>query len=149
MDEAIEHCRAGASIWKWAGNDSTNDPDIVLACSGNEVTTEVIAAAQLLKKMLPILKTRVINVTDLMILETEGLHPHGLNQDMFDALFTKDKVTLLNHLHFNFLSLWYTTSMDTPLLFNSSFSTDLILIDSRFSDMMKKELLLLLSICWS
>jgi len=97
LEEAADHCRTGASIWKWAGNEEHGKiPDVVLACSGNEVTTETIAAAQLLKRHLPCLKTRVVNVTDLMILETEGLHPHGLSDDLFDALFTKDRPIIFN-----------------------------------------------------
>jgi xylulose-5-phosphate/fructose-6-phosphate phosphoketolase len=95
MEEAIEHCRVGVSAWAWAGNGS-EDPDVVLACSGNEVTTEVIAAAQLLKKHLPQLKTRVVNVSDIMILEAAGNHPHGLSENLFHAYFTKDKPVIFN-----------------------------------------------------
>jgi len=97
MDEAIEHCRAGASIWKWAGTEDVNsEPDVVLVGIGNETTTEVIAAAQLLKKHIPEMKVRVVNVTDLMILEVESKHPHGLTDTMFHTLFTETKPCIIN-----------------------------------------------------
>jgi xylulose-5-phosphate/fructose-6-phosphate phosphoketolase len=96
MEEAIDHCRVGVSIWKWAGSDDDNNPDVVLCASGNEVTTEVVAAAQILKKIMPQLKIRVVNVTDLMIFETEGKHPHGLSEVLFNAYFTPDKPVIYN-----------------------------------------------------
>lgn len=98
MEEAVEHCRAGASIWKWAGNETnySRDPDIVLVGCGNETTTEVIAAAQLLKKHCPTMIIRVVNITDLMILELDSCHPHGLTCELFHALFTKDKPVIMN-----------------------------------------------------
>jgi xylulose-5-phosphate/fructose-6-phosphate phosphoketolase len=97
MEEANDHCRAGASIWKWAGNEKDGrEPDLVLACSGNEVTTETIAAAQLLKSLYPDISVRVVNVTDLMVLHTGIHHPHGLSDDLFNALFTRDKPVIYN-----------------------------------------------------
>jgi xylulose-5-phosphate/fructose-6-phosphate phosphoketolase len=97
MKEAVEHCRAGASVWKWAGSEDTiGEPDVVLVGIGNEVTTEVVAAAQLLKKFVPAMKVRVVNITDLMILEQAGKHPHGLTDTMFNALFTTDKPVVIN-----------------------------------------------------
>ncbi len=96
MDEAIEHCRAGASIWKWASIDDGVDPDVVLVGFSDIMTVEVLAAAQLLREEVPTLRVRVVNITDLLVLESDSLHPHGLNQDMFDALFTKDCPVIFN-----------------------------------------------------
>lgn len=89
MAEAEEHCARGASIWKWAGtDDGSRDPDIVLASAGDVVTLEVIAAAQILKERLPDLKTRVVNVVDLMTLRRPSDHPHGMDERYFRELFT-------------------------------------------------------------
>ncbi|GLB40227.1 putative D-xylulose 5-phosphate/D-fructose 6-phosphate phosphoketolase [Lyophyllum shimeji] len=96
-EEANKHCIAGASVWKFASVDDGVDPDVVLVGIGVEVTFEVIAAAALLRKELPALRVRVVNVTDLMILSPSGTHPHALSRDAFDALFTKDR-----HVHFNY-----------------------------------------------
>jgi len=97
MEEAVKHCRTGASIWEWAGNEEENcEPDVVLVGIGNETTTEVIAAAQWLKKHVPSMKIRVVNVTDLMIFEIESEHPHGLTDSMFHALFTESKPCIIN-----------------------------------------------------
>ena len=90
MDEAIAHCTRGLGIWPWAGN-SDGEPDVVLACAGDTPTLETIAAADLLRTRLPELKVRVINVVDLMRLEPDTEHPHGLSDRDFDALFTVDK----------------------------------------------------------
>ena len=97
VEEAESHCRAGASVWKFASVDDGLDPDVVLVGIGAELMFEVVAAAALLRKMAPYLRVRVVNVTDLMILESEGTHPHALSHDDFDALFTPDRV-----IHFNF-----------------------------------------------
>ena len=92
MDEAIAHCTRGLGIWPWAGSgDWQGEPDVVLACAGDTPTLEVIAAADLLRTHLPELKVRVINVVDLMRLEPETEHPHGLSDRDFDALFTMDR----------------------------------------------------------
>ncbi|KZP31650.1 D-xylulose 5-phosphate/D-fructose 6-phosphate phosphoketolase [Athelia psychrophila] len=96
-EEADKHCIAGASIWKFASVDEGKSPDVVLVGIGVEVTFEVIAAAALLRKHVPALRVRVVNVTDLMILALEGSHPHALTREDFDALFTADRP-----VHFNF-----------------------------------------------
>jgi len=90
MDEAILHCTRGLGIWDWASNDD-GDPDVVLACAGDIPTLETLAAAWLLRQHLPDLRVRVINVVDLMRLQDEREHPHGLSRREFDALFTTDK----------------------------------------------------------
>lgn len=95
--EAESHCRAGASIWKFCSTDEGINPDVVLVGIGVEVMFEVIAAAALLRKLIPELRVCVINVTDLMILENQGLHPHALSTEAFDSLFTADKP-----IHFNY-----------------------------------------------
>jgi xylulose-5-phosphate/fructose-6-phosphate phosphoketolase len=91
MDQAIAHCTAGISIWDWAGNDGGQSPDVVMACCGDVPTLETLAAVDLLRQHLPDLKVRVVNVVDLMTLQTSEEHPHGLTHDEFDALFTADK----------------------------------------------------------
>ena len=96
MSEAIAHCRAGASIWRWASTDDGIDPDVVLVGIGDTTTLEVMAAASILRHELPAMKVRVVNVTDLLILEPDSLHPHGLDQDMFEALFTPDRPVIVN-----------------------------------------------------
>ena len=90
IDEAIAHCTRGLGIWPWAGNDD-GDPDVVLACCGDIPTLETVAAADLLRQHLPDLRVRVINVVDLMRLQPESEHPHGLADRDYDALFTTDK----------------------------------------------------------
>jgi xylulose-5-phosphate/fructose-6-phosphate phosphoketolase len=91
MDQAIEHCERGAGIWQWAGtDDGSSDPDIVLACAGDVVTMETVAAAQILRDRLPGMRTRVVNVVDLMTLVRPKDHPHGMNGTMFTELFTDD-----------------------------------------------------------
>jgi xylulose-5-phosphate/fructose-6-phosphate phosphoketolase len=90
MDEAVSHCITGAGIWKWASNDN-GDPDVVMACCGDIPTLEALAAVTLLRSHLPDLKVRVVNVVDLMRLEPETEHPHGMSDAEFDALFTTDK----------------------------------------------------------
>ena len=90
MEEAIAHCTRGLGIWPWAGN-TDGEPDVVLACAGDVPTLETLAAADLLRTHLPDLKVRVINVVDLMRLEPDTEHPHGLSDRDFDALFTADK----------------------------------------------------------
>ncbi|OHV20172.1 phosphoketolase [Parafrankia soli] len=90
MDEAIDHCTRGLGVWPWAGT-TDGEPDVVLACAGDIPTLETLAAADLLRSCLPDLKVRVINVVDLMRLQPETEHPHGLPDREFDALFTSDK----------------------------------------------------------
>jgi len=92
MDEAVAHCTRGLGIWDWAGTEQQGEtPDVVLACAGDVPTLETVAAAVLLRQHLPDLRTRVINVVDLMRLVPERSHPHGLSDEQFDALFTVDK----------------------------------------------------------
>lgn len=97
IDAAITHCTEGLGIWQWASNDQDSEPDIVMACCGNTPTLEVLAAVSILRQHLPSLKIRVINVVDLMRLQPNSEHPHGLNDIDYDSLFTKDK-----HIIFNF-----------------------------------------------
>jgi xylulose-5-phosphate/fructose-6-phosphate phosphoketolase len=91
MDEAIIHCTRGAGIWEWASNDAPDAPDVVMACCGDVPTLEALAAVTLLRTHLPSLKVRVVNVVDLMRLEPESEHPHGMSDPEFDALFTVDR----------------------------------------------------------
>ena len=91
MDEAIRHCTAGIGIWEWASNDKGSEPDVVMACCGDVPTLETLAAVDLLRTHVPQLKVRVINVVDLMTLQSQSEHPHGLSDSEFDALFTTDK----------------------------------------------------------
>ncbi|KAJ7733403.1 phosphoketolase [Mycena maculata] len=96
-EDADKHCVAGASVWKFASVDDGVNPDVVLVGIGVEVTFEVIAAAALLRKQVPELRVRVVNVTDLMILAANGSHPHALSDEAFNSLFTPDKP-----IHFNY-----------------------------------------------
>ena len=91
MDQAIKHCTEGLGIWEWASNDKGSEPDVVMACCGDVPTLETLAAVELLRKHLPELKVRVVNVVNLMKLQPASEHPHGLSDRDFDALFTKDK----------------------------------------------------------
>ncbi|MFL5841473.1 MAG: phosphoketolase [Thermoleophilaceae bacterium] len=88
MDEAVAHCTRGIGVWEWASNDAGDEPDVVLGCAGDIPTLETVAAAALVRKHLPELKVRVVNVVDLMRLQPESEHPHGLSDREFDALFT-------------------------------------------------------------
>ena len=91
MDAAVKHCAAGIGIWDWASTDKGGEPDVVMACCGDVPTLETLAAVSLLRKHLPQLKIRVINVVDLMKLQPQSEHPHGLSDKEFDTLFTTDK----------------------------------------------------------
>ena len=91
IDEAIIHCTRGAGIWDWASNDEGGEPDVVMACCGDIPTLETLAAASLLREHLPELKVRVVNVVDLMRLESATEHPHGMSDAEFDSLFTHAK----------------------------------------------------------
>ena len=91
MDQAVKHCTAGIGIWEWASNDKGAEPDVVMACCGDVPTLETLAAVDLFRQHLPALKIRVINVVNLMKLQPQSEHPHGLSDPDFDALFTKDK----------------------------------------------------------
>jgi xylulose-5-phosphate/fructose-6-phosphate phosphoketolase len=91
MNEAIKHCTAGLGIWTWASNDADSEPDAVMACAGDVPTLETLAAVELVREHFPELKIRVVNVVDLMTLQPQSEHPHGLNDKDFDMIFTKDK----------------------------------------------------------
>jgi len=91
MDEAIAHCTRGIGIWPWASSDEGSEPDVVLACAGDVPTLETVAAASMLREHLPELRVRVVNVVDLMRLQPESEHPHGLSDHEFDALFTASR----------------------------------------------------------
>ncbi|WP_304113455.1 phosphoketolase [Mycolicibacterium bacteremicum] len=92
MDEAVAHCTRGAGIWEWAGTErDLGAPDVVLACAGDIPTLETLAAADILRRRLPELAVRVVNVVDIMRLQPESEHPHGMADHEFDALFTTDK----------------------------------------------------------
>jgi xylulose-5-phosphate/fructose-6-phosphate phosphoketolase len=88
LDDAIVHCTRGLGIWEWASNDEGDEPDVVLGCAGDIPTLETVAAAAILRERLPNLRLRVVNVVDLMRLQPESEHPHGLPDAEFDALFT-------------------------------------------------------------
>jgi xylulose-5-phosphate/fructose-6-phosphate phosphoketolase len=91
MDEAVMHCTRGLGIWTWASNDDGAEPDVVLACAGDIPTLEILAAVDLLRRHLPELKVRVVNVVDLMRLQPDSEHPHGLTDREFDTIFTVDR----------------------------------------------------------
>ncbi|MBR2137690.1 MAG: phosphoketolase family protein [Bacilli bacterium] len=91
MDEAIKHCTKGLGIWEFASNDEGHEPDVIMACAGESPTIETLAATKLLREFFPELKIRVVNVVDLMKLESPDNHPHGLDNDEYDNLFTKKK----------------------------------------------------------
>ena len=91
MEQAIRHCTNGIGIWPWASNDQGGEPDVVMACCGDVPTLETLAAVDLLRKHVPDLKVRVVNVVDLMKIQPQGEHPHGLPKSEFDAIFTIDE----------------------------------------------------------
>ena len=91
LEEAVAHCTRGIGIWEFASNDQGGEPDVVLAACGDVPTLETIAAAKLIRRHLPDLKVRMVNVVDLMRLEPQSEHPHGLSEAEFDALFTSDR----------------------------------------------------------
>lgn len=95
--EAEAHCKAGASVWKFASTGQGTRPDVVLCGIGTEVTFEVVAAADWLAKHVPEMRVRVVNVTDLMVLSANGTHPHAIDEAGFEALFTSDR-----NVHFNY-----------------------------------------------
>jgi xylulose-5-phosphate/fructose-6-phosphate phosphoketolase len=97
MDAAILHCTEGLGIWQWASNDQGSEPDVVMACCGDTPTLEGLAAVSILRQHLPDLKIRVVNVVDLMRLQSASEHPHGLSDQDYDSIFTKDR-----HIIFGF-----------------------------------------------
>ncbi len=96
MDEAIKHCNAGVSIWEWASNDKGAEPDVVMACAGDIPTLETLAAVEILREQAPDLKIRVVNIVNLMTLQQQTEHPHGLSDKEFDTIFTTDKPIIFN-----------------------------------------------------
>ncbi|MDQ2863013.1 MAG: phosphoketolase family protein [Bacteroidota bacterium] len=96
MDEAVLHCTEGIGIWQWASNDQGTEPDVVMACCGDTPTMELLAAVSILREHLPEVKIRVVNVVDLMKLEPHTEHPHGLSEEDYDSIFTKDKEIIFN-----------------------------------------------------
>jgi xylulose-5-phosphate/fructose-6-phosphate phosphoketolase len=97
MDAAVIHCTEGIGIWQWASNDQGGEPDVVMGCCGDTPTLEVLAAVSILREHLPELRIRVVNVVDLMKLQSASEHPHGLSESDYDSLFTRDK-----HIIFGF-----------------------------------------------
>jgi xylulose-5-phosphate/fructose-6-phosphate phosphoketolase len=91
MEAAVKHCSEGIGIWQWASNDQESEPDVVMACAGDVPTLETLAAVSILRRHLPALKVRVVNVVDLMKLQPDTEHPHGLRDSDFDSLFTRDR----------------------------------------------------------
>ena len=91
MDQAVVHCTQGIGIWSWASNDQDGEPDVVMACCGDTPTLEILAATSILRQHLPALRLRVVNVVDLMKLQSASEHPHGLSDADFDSIFTRDK----------------------------------------------------------
>ena len=96
IDQAIAHCAKGVGIWEWASNDAGVAPDVVMACCGDVPTLETLAAVDILRRHVPHLRIRVVNVVDLMALQPESEHPHGLSDNHFDALFGVDRPVLFN-----------------------------------------------------
>ncbi len=103
MDAAVRHCTAGLGIWEWAGTDGGGEPDVVMACAGDVPTLEILAAVDILRHHLPDLKIRVINVVDLMTLQPQTEHPHGITDKDFDALFTPDKPVIFAYHGYPYL----------------------------------------------
>ncbi|MCW1408086.1 phosphoketolase family protein [Rhizobium sp. 1AS11] len=104
MDEAVKHCEAGIGIWHWASNeDDTIQPDLVMACAGDVPTMETLAAVGLLRKAIPELKIRTVNVVDLLALQSRDQHPHGLTDQAFDAIFTTDKPVIFAYHGYPYL----------------------------------------------
>jgi xylulose-5-phosphate/fructose-6-phosphate phosphoketolase len=91
IEQAIAHCTRGIGVWDWASSDEGTEPDVVLACAGDVPTLETLGAAAILRRELPQLRVRVVNVVDLMRLQPDSEHPHGLADDEFDALFTTSR----------------------------------------------------------
>lgn len=91
MEQAVKHCTQGIGIWDWASNDQGEEPDVVMACCGETPTLETLAAVTILREKMPQIKIRVVNVVDLMKLQPDTEHPHGLSDAEYDALFTTDK----------------------------------------------------------
>ncbi|CAI2934425.1 phosphoketolase family protein [Aminobacter niigataensis] len=104
ITDAIAHCETGAGIWQWAGTErGDGEPDVVMACAGDVPTLETLAAVDLLRSALPQLRIRVVNVVDLMTLQPDSQHPHGLTDNAFDALFTRDRPVIFAYHGYPYL----------------------------------------------
>ncbi|MCI0467369.1 MAG: phosphoketolase family protein [Beijerinckiaceae bacterium] len=103
MDAAIKHCTQGIGIWEWASNDRGSEPDVIMACAGDVPTLETLAAVDLLHQYVPGIKIRVVNIVDLMTLQPKAQHPHGLADNDFDDLFTKEKPVIFAYHGFPWL----------------------------------------------
>ncbi|MCH4543395.1 MULTISPECIES: phosphoketolase [Brucella/Ochrobactrum group] len=103
MDEAIRHCEAGLGIWSWAGTEDGLEPDIVMACAGDVPTMETLAAVDLLRQSLPHLRIRVVNVVDLMVLQSPQQHPHGIADEEFDRIFTTNRPVIFAYHGYPYL----------------------------------------------
>ena len=103
MDEAVDHCEAGLDIWDWAGTEDGLEPDIVMACAGDVPTMETLAAVDLLRQSLPHLRIRVVNVVDLMVLQSQQHHPHGIADDQFDRIFTTNRPVIFAYHGYPYL----------------------------------------------
>jgi xylulose-5-phosphate/fructose-6-phosphate phosphoketolase len=97
MDDAIRHCTLGLGIWEFASNDGGAEPDVVMACAGDIPTLETLAAVDWLRRRIPNLKIRVVNVVDLTTLQPPTEHPHGISDKEYDSLFTQDKPIIFNY----------------------------------------------------
>lgn len=91
MEAAIKHCTAGLGIWEWASNDAGSEPDVIMACAGDVPTVETLAAVEILRRHFPQIKVRVVNVVDLMTLQPQSEHPHGLSDKEYDSIFPRNK----------------------------------------------------------
>jgi xylulose-5-phosphate/fructose-6-phosphate phosphoketolase len=140
MESAIEHCTNGIGIWEWASNDNGTEPDVVMACAGDVPTLETLGAVDLLRKHIPDLKIRVINIVDLMTIQPSTEHPHGLSDADFDSLFTTDRpvifayhgypwlihrLTYRRHNHDNFHVRGYKEEGTTTTPFDMTVLNDL------------------------
>jgi xylulose-5-phosphate/fructose-6-phosphate phosphoketolase len=140
MEEAVQHCTAGIGIWDWASNDQEGEPDVVMACCGDVPTQEALAAVSILRKHVPDLKIRVVNVVDLMTLQPSTEHPHGLSDWDFDSIFTTSKpvvfafhgypwlihrLTYRRHNHNNFHVRGYKEEGTTTTPFDMTVLNDL------------------------
>lgn len=103
MEEAVHHCEAGLGIWDWAGTENGLEPDIVMACAGDVPTMETLAAVDLLRQALPHLRMRVVNVVDLMVLQSQQHHPHGIADDQFDGIFTTNRPVIFAYHGYPYL----------------------------------------------
>ena len=103
MDDAVRHCEAGLGIWDWAGTEDGLEPDIVMACAGDVPTMETLAAVDLLRQSLPHLRIRVVNVVDLMVLQSPQHHPHGIADEEFDRIFTTNRPVIFAYHGYPYL----------------------------------------------